>query len=86
MTSLSATDVARNFSGVLNRVGEGEEIEIVRNGVAIAHLSPAGASPRVSAARWRSLMHEAPPVDADFAADVERARADLEPPTGSWPS
>jgi predicted nucleic acid-binding protein len=32
MVRMTATDVSRNFSSVLNRVHEGEEIEIVRNG------------------------------------------------------
>src|SRR5680860_395769 len=36
MTRLSATEVARSFSAIVNRVGAGEEIEVVRNGVPVA--------------------------------------------------
>jgi hypothetical protein len=35
MVRMSATEVARNFSAVVNRVLAGEEIEVIRNG----HLS-----------------------------------------------
>jgi prevent-host-death family protein len=31
MATMTATEVARNFSDVLNRVAAGEEIEVVRN-------------------------------------------------------
>ena len=86
MSSLSATDVARNFSDVLNRVNAGEEIDIVRNGVPIAHLGPPAVGQRVSARRWRDVMDDAPRVDDDFAADVARARAEIGPPKSSWPS
>lgn len=86
MASYSATDIARNFSAMVNRVGAGEEIEIVRNGVAVAELRPAGRRHAVSASRWRELMSSAPRVDDDFARDVEEARARIGPPSGAWPS
>ena len=77
MTSLSATAVARNFSAVLNRVAAGEEIEITRSGATVAVLTP----PRVrfvSAARFRALLADGPPVDARFVGDVRDAVGDLE--------
>jgi hypothetical protein len=40
----------------------------------------------VSAERWRDLISDAPPVDADFAGDVELAREDFGPPSSAWPS
>ena len=53
MAKLTATEVARAFSDVLNRVAAGEEIEIVRNGATVALLGPprrrllsAGSVPR----------------------------------------
>lgn len=86
MVRLSATDVARSFSTVMNRVDAGEEIEIVRNGVPIAELRPAPRRRTISAERWRELIDTAPTVDDDFATDVARSRAAIAPPDGAWPS
>jgi prevent-host-death family protein len=86
MTRLSATEVAREFSAVINRVDAGEEIEVVRNGVPVVEMRPASAARLVSAAKWRNLMASAPAPDEDFARDVEAARKSVEPPRGAWPS
>jgi prevent-host-death family protein len=86
MARLTATDVARNFSDVLNRVAGGEEIEITRNGSTVALLKP----PRrqfLSPEEFRELMASAPPVDDEFAEDVRRIRAEIGPPPDiQWPS
>ncbi|MDO8189374.1 type II toxin-antitoxin system prevent-host-death family antitoxin [Conexibacter sp. JD483] len=86
MVRLTATDVARRFSSVMNQVDAGEEIEIVRNGVPIAELRPATGRRTISAQRWRELLASAPAVDDDFASDVTRARAQVGPPDSAWPS
>lgn len=86
MTRLNATEVAREFSAVLSRVGAGEEVEVLRNGVPVAQMRPARTRQTVSAPRWRELMDTAPPVDEDFARDVEVGRSDIGPPSGAWPS
>lgn len=86
MVRLSATEVARSFSAIVNRVGAGEEIEVVRNGVPVVEMRPATAGQAVSADRWRELMASSPPVDPEFARDVDLARADFGPPSGAWPS
>jgi antitoxin (DNA-binding transcriptional repressor) of toxin-antitoxin stability system len=87
MARLTATEVARNFSAVLNRVGAGEEVEVVRNGMVIAELRPPASPATISADQWREMLSSAPPVDEGFAADIERARAELpEPPADAWPS
>jgi prevent-host-death family protein len=85
MTRLSATDVSRNFSAVLNRVALGEEVEVVRHGQAVARIGPVRPT-ALSAAAFRALVLDAPAVDADFAADVEKARRALAPPADPWPS
>ncbi len=85
MTRLSATDVARRFSDVLNRVAAGEEIEVTRAGAPVAVISP----PRVrllSAERFRELLASAPPVDDDFAADARAIRDSVGAPEAPWPS
>ena len=85
MARLSATDVARRFSEILNRVAAGEEIEITRAGAPVAVIAP----PRVrlmDAARFRDLLAEAPPVDDDFATDVRTIRSEAGPLENPWPS
>jgi antitoxin (DNA-binding transcriptional repressor) of toxin-antitoxin stability system len=86
MTRLSATEVAREFSAVVNRVGAGEEIEVIRNGIPVVEMRPASAARLVSAAKWQELMASAPAPDEDFARDVEAARKSIKPPHGAWPS
>ncbi len=86
MIRMSATDAARSFSDVLNRVAAGEEFEIVRNGVPVAVIAP----PRVRlmpAHRFRELLASAPPVDDRFAEDVREIRRSVGPPEApAWPS
>jgi prevent-host-death family protein len=82
---LSATDVARNFSDVLNRVAGGEEIEITRNGAAVAVLTPARAR-FIAPERLRELLATAPRVDDGFAATLREIRASVGPAEESWPS
>jgi prevent-host-death family protein len=82
---MSATEVARQFSEVLNRVGAGEEIEIVRNGAPVALVSP----PRVRlvpASRLRTLLASLPPVDDAFAQDLDLMRREVGPPEDPWGS
>ena len=86
MVRLTATEVARSFSRIINRVGAGEEIEIVRNGAPIAELRPASSRPTITAAQWRELVVTLPPVDEEFARDVEESRAAFGPPVSAWPS
>jgi prevent-host-death family protein len=86
MPRLTATEVAREFSAVVNRVGAGEEIEVVRNGVPVVQMRPASSGHLVSGERWRELMAAAPSPDEDFADDIEAAREDIGPPQDAWPS
>jgi antitoxin (DNA-binding transcriptional repressor) of toxin-antitoxin stability system len=85
MARLSATEVARRFSEVLNRVAAGEEIEITRAGAPVAVIGPPKAR-LLSAERFRELLRAAPPVDEDFAADLRAIRRSVGPPEGAWPS
>ncbi len=86
MTRLTATEVARKFSQVVNRVGAGEEVEVVRNGVPVVQMRPARSHQIISASRWRELMDRAPAVDDDFEADVKAGREAIGPPSAAWPS
>jgi len=85
MAKLTATEAARNFSEVLNRVAAGEEVEIVRNGATVALLGP----PRrrlLSRDAFVELMAAAPPVDDSFGEDLRTIRDEVELPESPWPS
>jgi prevent-host-death family protein len=85
MSRMTATDAARSFSDLLNRVAAGEEVELTRSGAPVAVIGP----PRdrlISAARFRELIATAPRPDAEFAEDLRRARAAAGPPDDPWPS
>lgn len=70
---MSATETARSFSDVLNRVAAGEEIEITRNGATVAVVGPPKTR-FLSAERFRELLRSAPPVDDDFVGELREIR------------
>jgi antitoxin (DNA-binding transcriptional repressor) of toxin-antitoxin stability system len=86
MVRLSATEVARNFSEVMNRVDAGEEIEIVRNGTPIAELRRPSRPRGISTIALRELLESLPPIDEAFARDVEEASRTIWPDVDRWPS
>lgn len=76
MTRLTATEAARNFSDVLNRVAAGEDIEIVRNGASVAVIR--APRPRfISAERLREIV-AGPTLDADYAGEMRALRESLD--------
>lgn len=85
MVRMTATEVSRHFSNVINRVDSGEEIEIVRNGRAIAELRRPSQPVGISGAALRELMDGLPPLDEGFASEVELERVRLGTETGVWP-
>jgi prevent-host-death family protein len=82
---MTATDAARSFSEVLNRVAAGDEIEVIRSGAPVAVIAPPKAQ-LLSAARFRELIASAPRPDDDFAAEVRTARAEIIAADEPWPS
>jgi prevent-host-death family protein len=85
VTRMTATDAARNFSELLNRVASGEEIEVIRSGAAVAVISPP-KSRLISAVRFRELIATAPPPDPEFVDDIRAARRSAGPPEDAWRS
>ena len=85
MASMTATQAARAFSDVLNRVAAGEEVEVTRNGAPVAVIAPPGRR-RISAERFRALIASAPSPDEDFASDVRALRDRVGTPGEPWPS
>jgi antitoxin (DNA-binding transcriptional repressor) of toxin-antitoxin stability system len=86
MVRMSATEVARNFSAVVNRVIAGEEIEVIRNGTPVAELRPPSKPQRLSGEAWRKFVRDLPPVDPDFARELEETRKSLGHPVSKWPA
>ncbi len=87
MIRLTATEVSRRFSDVLNRVSAGEEIEITRNGATVAVMAaPSRRKRHLSAPEFRELMESLPEVDEDFVHDLEEIRAGVGPPRDPWAS
>jgi prevent-host-death family protein len=82
---MTATEAARNFSALLNRVAAGERIEVVRAGAPVAVIAPPEVR-LLSAERLRELLASAPPVDDAFADDLRALRAEIGPPEDDWPS
>jgi prevent-host-death family protein len=82
---ITATEAARNFSAVLNRVAAGESVEVIRNGAPVAVIAPPAVR-WISADRFRDLIVDAPAPDEGFAADVRSARRSVGPADASWPS
>ena len=82
---MTATEAARTFSEVLNRVSAGEEIHVVRNGAEVAVISPPSER-TISADRFRDVIATAPAVDPEFAQDLRAARESVAAPEDPWPS
>ena len=71
-TRITATELAKSLSDVLNRVRyRGEKFLIVRNGEPIATLVPAAPAAGVTMRELVALLRELPPPDDRFADDLE---------------
>jgi prevent-host-death family protein len=83
---MTATEVARNFSEVLNRVTAGERIEILRNGTPVAVLSPPSPRQTVPLSELRELFRQLPRLDDDFYRDIREGYTIFREPTDPWAS
>ena len=74
--TISATEAARNFSDLLNKVGfRGERYTIARGGKAIAHLTPATSPVTRTLGELPDLLKKLPSLGKDaksFVRDVAR--------------
>jgi len=82
---MTATEAARSFSELLNRVAGGEEIEVIRSGAPVAVISRPRSS-LISADRFRELIATAPRPDEGFLDDVRAARESVGAPEDAWQS
>lgn len=85
---VTATEAARRFSDLLNRVRYGREtFVVVRGGEEIAQISPAQPKEPVSLRALLERLQRIDPPDPGFADDLEAIQAS-QPPIGEgpWPS
>ncbi len=82
---MTATEAARSFSDVLNRVAAGEDIEVTRSGAPVAVISRPRAH-LVSSSRLRELLASAPSPDDGFGGELRALRANVSPPQDPWAS
>jgi prevent-host-death family protein len=81
LKQLSATDAARRFSEVLDRVERtGESVTVVRHGRAVATIGPAGAG---TGKALKEALRAHPP-DSDWADDVRELREFVGPAQDRW--
>jgi len=72
-TRVSATEAARTFSDLLNRIRyRGEEFVVERAGEPVCRMTPAAPAKRLSMKELIALLRNAPAPDPGFAADVRR--------------
>jgi prevent-host-death family protein len=82
LKQLSATEAARRFSEVLDRVEQnGESVIIVRHGRAVATIGPAG----VGTGKALKEALRANPPDPDWADEVRELRDFIGPAQDRWP-
>lgn len=85
-TRVSATEAARSFSDLLNRIRyRGEEFVVERAGEPICRMTPAAPTKMLSLRELAALLREVPKADPGFASDVRRAaRGQGRPPRSPW--
>ena len=84
--TLSVADLQTRLNDVLERVRRGEQFAIERDGEIIAEIRPLLKNSRMTLRELAVELARLPPLDDDFAADIEAARMMLlptDPP--EWP-
>jgi antitoxin (DNA-binding transcriptional repressor) of toxin-antitoxin stability system len=80
-TTITATELARNLSDILNRVRyRGERFRIERNGEVVATLQPTPPRRVTTLGGLIELMDSLPEPDEDFWKDVEEAHRQMNVP------
>lgn len=75
MKVISATDAARSFADLINRVRyQGEEFEIIRGGERVARVTPIVAARALTAQEFADLVRNLPPLDVEFGLELADAR------------
>jgi antitoxin (DNA-binding transcriptional repressor) of toxin-antitoxin stability system len=83
---VSEAELATNLPEVLERVRIGERFEIERDGEIIAEVIPSGPKPGITLRELALELSRLPPLDDDFAEDIEAAREIVRPTEHpEWP-
>lgn len=78
--TITATDLARSLSDVLNRVHyRGERFVVERNGERVAEIVPAAAEPGITLREFLSRLDDIPWPDSDYFKELAELRA-AQPP------
>jgi prevent-host-death family protein len=87
VTRITATELARNLSDVLNRARyKGETFIVERNGEPVAKIEPTG-KPGITLEELADLLRGLPLLDDKFANDLDTARSILRDPVlPRWPN
>jgi len=76
-STITATEAARSFSDLLNRVRyRGETFRIVRSGEDVAELRAASRQSRITLRELFDKVKARKPKDTDFADDLEQIQAE----------
>jgi antitoxin (DNA-binding transcriptional repressor) of toxin-antitoxin stability system len=86
MRHLSATEVVRTFSDILNRIRyRGEEFVVERAGEPVCFMTPAAPAKHLTLRDLAVLLREIPKPDAEYGSDVRRAvRSQRRTPRSPW--
>ena len=89
MSTISATDAARKFSDLLNRVRyQGATFDITRGGEVVARIVPAVPALTVRIEEFDQLLAAVPRLDPEDAArfedDLAAIRRDAKLPEPKW--
>jgi prevent-host-death family protein len=87
-TRITATELARNLSDVLNRIRyKGERFVVVRNGEELARLEPRPEYRRMTFREFVEVVRSAPKPDDEFLEDLRQIRAAQDSlPESPWES
>ena len=79
-TRVTATEAARKFSEILNRVAyKGESFVVERSGRTICEISPIAEGKRFTAADFAEMITSAPRPDDQYFDDVEEIIRNRQP-------
>src|SRR5271170_4882172 len=79
-TRVTATEAARKFSEILNRVAyKGESFVVERSGRAICEISPIVNGKKFTAADFAEMIKSAPRPDDQYFEDVEEIIRNRQP-------
>lgn len=85
MNRISATELARRLSDVLNRVRyRGERFVVERGGEPVAAIEPASSLAGITLKEFADLLRDAPRPDDAFADDLERIYSAQPPALGQF--